>query len=396
MQVTRRDVLNWSAPIAAMAVVSVGLSMSVPLFALLMERQGASGTEIGLNHTMAAIAMVACAPLLPRILARTGLVPLMLVSVAVLATVFLVIPLWTSQLWWGALRLLFGTAATALFFASEFWLMSTAPDALRGRLVGIYAVVLSASYMIGPLMLNATGVDGALTFIAPAAIVVFASLPIFFGRHEAPPSKSEERAPVMTILRFFRTDPMVLWAVVLFGVIEFGAMGLISVWAMRTGYDESTAVQMVFWLAFGSLAFQLPMGWAADRFDRRKLMLLAAIVSVAMPLVVVRFAQDPTMTAAAIFVWGGMAVAFYSLGLTELGARYRGEMLARGNAALVMAYGLGALVSPGAFGAAMDAIPPDGVLWAAAAGAVAYLGLALIRLRRSARIGVDSGSEMGR
>ncbi|MEM9062394.1 MAG: MFS transporter [Pseudomonadota bacterium] len=396
MQITRRDVLNWSAPISAMAVVSVGLSMSVPLFALLMERQGASGAEIGLNHTMAAVAMVASAPLLPRILARTGIVPLMLVSVAALAVVFLVIPLWSSQIWWGALRLVFGTAATALFFTSEFWLMSTAPDELRGRLVGIYAVVLSASYMVGPLMLTATGVNGALTFIAPAAFVLISSLPIVLGRREAPPSRSEERAPVLAILTFFRSDPMVLWAVVLFGVIEFGAMGLISVWAMRTGYEETTAVQMVFWLAFGSLAFQLPMGWAADRFDRRKLLVAAAIVSVVMPFVVIEFGANPSLAAAAIFVWGGMAVAFYSLGLTELGARYRGEMLARGNAALVLAYGIGALVSPGAFGVAMDAIPPDGVLWAAAAAALAYLMLAIVRLRRRRPAGVDSSGEMGR
>lgn len=396
MAISRRDVLNWSAPVAAMAVVSIALSLSVPLFALLMEHMGASGAEIGLNHTMAAIAMVVSAPLLPRVLARIGLVPLMLGSVVILAAVFLLIPVWSSQSWWGFLRICFGFAATALFFASEFWLMSVVPDTLRGRIVGIYAVVLSGSYMIGPLMLNTIGIDGTLTFIAPAVVVCIASIPIVVGRNKAPPSRSEERAHPLDVLSFFRTDPMVLWAVVLFGAIEFGAMGLISVWAMRTGFDQVTAVNMVFWLAFGSLSFQLPMGWAADRYDRRKLMAIAAVVSLVMPLVMIPFAGNVVIASGSMFIWGGMAVAFYSLSLTELGSRYRGETLARGNAALVLAYGLGALLSPAGFGLAMDSIPPNGLLWVAALAAAAYLTLAAVRLRRTPVVSLDSRSENGR
>ncbi len=396
MNLGRDEVLSWAAPVSAMAVVSVAISMSVPLFALLMERMGASGAQIGLNHTMAAIAMVVSAPILPAMLARIGLVPLMLGSVATLAVTFLAIPVWPSQIWWGALRICFGSAATPLFFASEFWLMSIVRDALRGRVVGLYAVVLSASYMMGPLLLNAISIDGPITYIAPTVIVIVSSLPILLGRSGAPPSRSEERAKPFEVLRFFRTDPMVLWAVVLFGVIEFGAMGLISVWAMRTGFDQETAVRMVFWLAFGSLMFQLPMGWAADRFDRRKLMTLAAVISLIMPLLIIPFANNVIFTSAAIFIWGGMAVAFYSLGLTELGARYSGEALARGNAALVLAYGLGALLSPAAFGTAMDLIPPNGLLWVAAIAAGAYLALAFIRLRRTSAVSLDSGRENGR
>ena len=125
-------------------------------------------------------------------------------------------------------------------------------------------------------------------------------------------------------------------------------------------------------------------------------MAVAAVVSVVMPLLIIPFAENVVLTSAAIFVWGGMAVAFYSLGLTELGARYSGEALARGNAALVLAYGLGALLSPAAFGTAMDLIPPNGLLWVAAIAAMAYLTLAIIRLRRTPVVSLDSKRETSR
>ena len=97
---SRAEVLAWAAPIAAIATVSVSLSLGAPLYALLLERVGASGTVIGLTSTAAALAMVLSAPVLPLVMARKGLVPLMLGAVAVLALAIAAIPLWPSVWWW--------------------------------------------------------------------------------------------------------------------------------------------------------------------------------------------------------------------------------------------------------------------------------------------------------
>jgi len=360
MRPTVRDLTVWAPPVATMAVVSVTLSISMPLFALLLERIGASGTEIGVNQTIAAASMVVCAPLLPMVLARVGLTRLMLWSLAVLAVSMIAIPVWTSQWWWAALRVGWGVSGTALFFASEFWLVSVTPAATRGRIIGIYVLILSASYMLGPLLLNLLGIDSWLTYLVPTLIIAVAAVPVIAGRHLAPPSRTGETPAPLALFKFFRTDPMVIWGIVLFGIVEFGAMGLITVWGIRAGHDQATAVEFVFWLAFGSMVFQLPVGWAADRFDRRRLLVLAGAVSVVMPLAIIACAASAALVAVFVTIWGGMAVACYSLALTELGARYSGPVLAEANAAVVLAYGLGALLTPTAFGAAMDLVPPDG------------------------------------
>jgi predicted MFS family arabinose efflux permease len=57
--------------------------------------------------------------------------------------------------------------------------------------------------------------------------------------------------------------------------------------------------------------------------------------------------------------------------------------LAVANAAIILAYGIGALISPVMFGLAMDAIPPDGLPIASAVLALAYLILMLIRIART-------------
>lgn len=383
----------WVAPVATMAVVSVSLSISVPLFSLLLDRAGVSATGVGLNHTIAAVAMVGTALVLPRILAMLGVVPLMVWSIIALSLSMALIPLWESPWWWAVLRLGWGVAGTALFFASEFWLISTTPDKTRGRIVGVYVLILSGSYMLGPLLLNVLGIDSWLTYAVPTAIILASAIPVLIGRRLAPSATDEERPGSLKLIGFFWSDPVILWGVVLFGVIEFGALGLVTIWGLSSGFDRETSVAFVFWIAFGSMAFQIPVGWAADRFDRRSLLAIAGAVSFAMPLAILLWAESVAAISAVAFVWGGMAVSFYSLALIELGSRYRGTRLAEGNAAVVLAYGLGALAGPLAFGAAMDAIPPDGLLWLAAFAGGAYCALVLWRIATRPRSALDSQDE---
>jgi hypothetical protein len=47
-----------------------------------------------------------------------------------------------------------------------------------------------------------------------------------------------------------------------------------------------------------------------------------------------------------LFVWGGLAAGLYTVALIELGARYSGATLVSATAAVVTAYGVGALVGP--------------------------------------------------
>lgn len=381
MRVSRADMLAWAAPIAAVSVVSISLSLTIPLYSLLLEREGASGVVIGLVQTMASVAMVLAAPLLPAVVARTGLVPLMLGAVLLLGVTMPIVPLWHSAWWWGFLRLCWGVGGAILFFASEFWLVAAAPAALRGRLIAIYSIVLAGCYMLGPLILNMTGIDGWPTYAVPTAIILAAGVPIWLGRHSVPLGRHGGSVHLLAPLGYFRSDPLILWGVVLFGMIEFGGMALVTVWGVRTGYAQPDAVALVFWIAFGSMLFQWPIGWAADRFERRRLLALAGVASAGAPLGMVAFSGSYALAALFAVLWGGMAVALYTLALAELGARYSGAVLAEANAAVILAYGIGALVSPSAFGWAMDVVRPDGLLWFAAFAAAAYLALAAARLR---------------
>ncbi|MEL6477210.1 MAG: MFS transporter [Pseudomonadota bacterium] len=387
---------RWGAPVATMAVVSIATSYSWPMFALLMERAGYSGAAIGLNATLAALMMVVAAPILPAVMARTGLIPLMLGAGAVSAMALMAVPLADNIVWWSLLRMVLGLTITAMFFASEYWLVEIAPAERRGRIVALYAIILSVSFALGPLMLDWVGFETIWTYALPAGIVLVGLWPVWQGRRHAPEGRAEQPASPRETLGYFRSDPLILWGVVLFGMIEFGAMGLLSVWGIRSGVSEGASLGLLAWMAIGSVLFQLPVGWAADRFDRRKLLALAGAVSALAPMALMLSVGWYWAMVSAVVLWGGMAVSLYTLALTELGARYDGSRLAAGNAAVVLAYGFGAFAAPAAFGQAMDWVPPDGLLWMAAGVALIYTSLALVRLAFVARDPLDNADQIRR
>ncbi|MGF1445672.1 MAG: MFS transporter [Pikeienuella sp.] len=374
-----------AAPIAAIAVFGLAISMSYPLLGLLLERMGASGTAIGLNTTAAALAIVVCAPILPRVMAHIGIGPLIVGAALGLVGIVLAMAAWHDYGWWTGLRVLQGVCATALFFASEYWIVAAAPEGRRGPRVALYTVSLSVTFMLGPVLIAATGIDGALPFLVMAGVLLAGLLPILWGLDTAPRAGAEAPPRPGATLKFFVTDPSVLWAVVLFGFIEFGATGLLPVWGVRAGLTEAEGALVLASFAAGAVVTSLPIGWIADRADRRRLLLVAALVAAAAALAMIAMAPWLPGILLCGLLWGGVAVALYALPLVELGARYSGHRLAEANAAVILGYGTGALLAPAVLGPAMDAVPPHGLLIAAAVPALAYAALALARLRAAPR-----------
>ena len=371
------------APIAAITLFGISLAMSYPLFGLMLERAGTSGAMIGVNTMAAAVAMAAGAPVMPAMLRRFGIGPLMTGAALGLAVTMLAIPLYQGFWYWTGLRLVFGFAGTVLFFTSEYWIVATAPEMSRGRIIAVYALCVSGGFALGPLLLSLTGLEGFLPFAVAAGVMIAGLAPILWGLRSAPTIDEDDPPSPFAAFGVFLTDPGLVFAVVLFGAIEFGAMALIAVWGVRSGLAEADAAILLSVFAFGAMILQLPLGWATDRFDHRWILALAAAGSAIAPLAMLAAGPSYPLMLAAVAFWGAFSVGLYSVALTEMGARYRGARLAVANAAIILGYGIGALVSPVLFGLAMDAIAPDGLLLAAAALALAYLALTLARMIRA-------------
>jgi len=371
---TRR--LSLFAILSACVAYGVGMGLTLPLLGLVLERMNVPGSLNGLNLATAGLASLVVTPFVPRMIARLGAAWFLSLSLAVAAVSLIAIYVVPSLWLWFPVRFVLSSGLNGLFVATEFWINRLADENNRGRYIALYAICLAGSFGVGPGVLQIIGTHGIAPFTAGALMMLVAVVPVLLARRSAPRLEEGEQGSIFSVLKF---APAAFAAAAVFGAIDAGMAGLLPVYAVRLGYSEAHAALVVTAIAGGAILFQYPIGWLADRMDRRKLLALCAGFGVAGAALAPFAVGSHTLFYALLFVWGGVILGIYSVGLTLLGERFKGASLASANAAFVMAYCMGLLVGPAAEGAALDAWNPHGLIAVLAAISAAYLAFLLVR-----------------
>jgi MFS family permease len=349
---------NLAAAIACVTVFGIGIGLAGPLLSLVLEMRGTDATLNGLNAASTFIGVIVGPLLTPPAVARIGIRRWLLAGLAVDIVLFPLLKLTDSIVAWFVLRLALGIVGSSIFTTTEAWINLLAGDGARGRVLGLYVAFLSAGFGAGPLLLSVTGVVGWTPFIAASVITAIAALPLLAAGDGA---SDLGHRPAQGLLAVFVEQPVLIFTVALFGLYEAAVMTLLPIWGVRIGLGARLGAATVSAIYFGAIALQLPIGWLSDKIERRKVLRLCAasgIVGAALlPL------ASSTMPAlfALLFLWGGFTTAIYPIALAMAGTRFSGAALVTVNAAIVIGYGLGALVGPVVGGAALDMWNPQGL-----------------------------------
>ncbi|GJE16869.1 MFS transporter [Methylobacterium marchantiae] len=378
----RTRIAAMSAAITCVAVVGIGLSLSIPLLSLEMERMGVSSTLIGINTAVAGFASIVTVPFVPRLAARIGVVRLLILAICIGAASLIGFKLFHDIRWWFPLRFVFSATLGVLFVLSEFWINEVAPPARRGLVMGIYATVLAIGFAVGPTLLVLLGTQGYAPYCAGAVLFLLGTVPIALARGLSP---EIEGAGSRGFLDYVRLAPAALFAALVYGAVETGGFAILPLYGLRIGLDAESSAGLVSMLALGNVLFQIPFGLLADRFDRRRVLLAAALGGAIGAALIPAASSSLVWLAILLLVWGGLAGTLYTVGLAHLGASVRGGELAGANAAFLVLYNVGLMIGPPLIGGSMDLAPPQGFAHALCGLFVAYVGLVLWRLRTPAR-----------
>jgi MFS family permease len=317
----RENVAAITAAIACVTAVGIGLSLSIPLLSLEMERMGVSGAMIGLNTALSGIACIIIVPFVPRLAARLGVLTLLWLSIAVAILSFVSFKVFFDFAWWFPLRFLFASAFGTLFVLSEYWINAAAPPHRRGLVMGVYAAVLAIGFAIGPAALKIVGTSGWPPYLAGAALYALAALPLVAARGLSPALEGRAKR---SILSFILAAPVATLAALVFGAAETGGFALLPIYGLRLGFDADDAAFLVSVLALGTVAFQIPIGLLSDRVDRRYVLVAAGLAGTLGAVLIPLAAGHGLAFYGTLFVWSGLIGALYTVGLAHLGARFTG------------------------------------------------------------------------
>jgi MFS family permease len=351
--------LTLAAVLSSSLGVGLTFGFQPPLIALVLSRAGNSSTAIGAVTAASLIAIILLGPVYPHIIARLGLKQSVVAGIVCAAFILLCMPLTASLAVWFCLRLLTGCALGLSWIASEIWLnMASGTDA-RGAVMGVYGTVFSIGTVAGPSLLEFTGTRGWQPFVVGAVGLIVTLVPLALLRNTS--SGSPGFTSFRRLSAMVGAAPVVMLAAWVAGLVESADLTLLPLFGVRAGFGERTALLLLAVFMAGNVVLQVPIGLLADRFGRRRLLGICALLSALGPLLLQPFFATPLLLWPLLFLWGGTLYAFYSQGVALLGAEFPAADLATANTVFVMVYCLGGVIGTSVGGFVLDRWPHQGL-----------------------------------
>lgn len=344
--------------IGCVVLASLAVGFTMPLVALSLNADGLSSTLVGLNAAAPALGILTITLFTNSLVSKLGLRGAMFGSAAVFVVLVLLLPQWRGFWPWFFIRYLIGLSTGVFWVVAETWLNATTPNAIRGRIFGLYGSLSAVGLALGPLLIVIWGTDGAWPFQVVALIFACAAI---IAR--VLPAATVRVATFQSIGYFaaMKFAPRAMLAACVSGFLVTVQIVLLPIYAARENLSADSGAAMLTAVLIGAVMCQLVVGWLIDRIGRNHVLTVAAIATslsaAGLWLCDVGVLQWPLLA-----LWGGAGAALYSVALVMIGDQFETASLAAAGAALHGAYHLGNIIGPALVGYAMDYFGPSALL----------------------------------
>lgn len=279
----------------------------------------------------------------------------------------------TGSVVWLVLRAVVGFGCSGLFITTESWLNAKAPPRERGRIFSIYMVGTFLALALGQLLISRARIDTAAPFSAIVTLFAVALVMVSTTRAEPP------KATVAEALRYgqlARAAPVAVAGCMLSGLISGAFYALVPVWMQNAGTARETIALFMLVAVLGGLAFQVPVGWLSDRFDRRLLLAALGLGFACSAVVLVHLPRSlPAVLPCAVLL-GGFMATLYPVSVSHALDRVQPDRIVAVSGRLILLSGLGSVMGPLIGASLMARFTIDGVFYFMAAAALLLTFLA--------------------
>ncbi|MBL9054593.1 MAG: MFS transporter [Tabrizicola sp.] len=317
----------------------------------------------------------------PRMIRGVGHVRVFAALGSLVSAILVIYPVYPDWMVWTALRVLAGFCFSGIYITAESWINNTASNETRGQALSAYMIVQMLGIIASQVLLNLPDPSGFALFILPSVLVSLAFMPLLLAPTPAPEFDTTRR---LSFRRLFTISPLGCAGMLLTGGVFSAMFGMAAVWGSQAGLTVGQISVFVGALYVGGLVLQYPIGWASDRFDRRKLIMGLSVIA-ALVMAVAAFAPLPFggLVAVALLL-GGITNPVYALLIAYTNDFLSREHMAGASAGLIFLNGFGAIFGPTSTGWMMEEIGPSGFFLFIGALYVLLAGYALYRMTRRA------------
>ena len=347
---------SWPLLLGVMLLM-VGNGVQGSLLGVRGAHEGFTTFELSVIMSSYFVGFLGGSRLAPEMIRRVGHVRVFSALGSMISAVLILFPMVLDVYAWSIFRVLIGFCFSGIYVTAESWLNNTASNETRGRALSAYMIVQMLGIIASQVLLNLPDPSGFALFILPSVLVSLAFMPVLLAPTPAPEFGQTRR---LSFRRLFALSPLGCVGMLLTGGVFSAMFGMASVWGAQVGLTLGQISVFVGALYVGGLVLQYPIGWASDRFDRRKL-IMGLSVGAAMVMLVATFAPLPfTGLIVVAVLLGGITNPVYALLIAHTNDFMSREHMAGASAGLIFLNGFGAIFGPTSTGWMMEKIGPSG------------------------------------
>jgi len=252
---------------------------------------------------------------------------------------------------WTIERFINGLCIASLYVVIESWLLIIAPEGAKGKLLALYMIALYAAQAVSQFFVDFLDIKTLTPFLVTGILGSLSMMPVTFTRTQVPDLPETQ---VKGFFHVFRRSPFGCLGCTISGLILSAIYSFLPTYAEQMHISVSIAMSLTI---AGGFFLQWPLGYLSDVFDRRKVLLLVSVLTIAPCIGVVFFKSMAAVVYAMVFLLGGLTFTLYPLSITHVSDRFQSNDMTSITAVLLFAYSIGSVAGPLIAPFVIDAAP---------------------------------------
>ena len=282
---------------------------------------------------------------------------------------------------WALMRIASGLCIAGCYTVLESWLQAKVTNENRGRTMGAYRVVDNLAFLIAQLLIGFLEPADYVSYNLLALICCASLLPLTLTKIKQPETpKALKLKPKLALFR----SPLAV-AGVLVAAVSAAAFRMVGpIYGAQVGLEvEQIAYFLSAYVLGGALA-QYPIGWFADKYDRRWVLIWLSVVAIVSSMLSTSISYNNTLGIFLIaFGFGFTTFPIYSVAAAHAHDFASLDERVELSASLLFYYAIGAIAAPLFASFLMDSFGPNAmfILIAFAHFLLVIFGVARMRVR---------------
>lgn len=371
--------ISFTALFLSVILLQMGLGGVMPLDALSGTMLGFSTEQIGFMGSAHFLGFFIGCWWAPRLMGDVGHSRAFAAftaagTIGILAHMMVVDP-WA----WAIMRMSSGLAVAGCYTIIEAWLQSKVTNETRGRAMGVYRVVDVCGNLGAQVMIAFLEPAAYLSYNILALFCCAALFPLVLTKAEAP---SAGAAPRLRPMLAWRKSPLGAVGVIVSGVTGAAFRAVGPLYGLAIGLQADRIAMFLSAYVVGGAIAQFPVGWLADKFDRRQVLIGISVASILGCAGMALAANGSILTiflAAGFF--GFATFPIYSISTSHAHDFAEQHERVELSAAQMFLYAVGAIASPVIASVLVAAYGPGAMFAFIAAAHVVLIVFGIVRMR---------------